>query len=83
PPGGQPLSVAGNPNAPPGGLVFNATFDQPIAVGAMVSQPARWLRSQASSDPVFMGFYALVVLASLVWFVVRVIPTRKRAADGG
>lgn len=83
PPGGQPLSVAGNPNAPPGGLVFNATFDQPVAVGAMVSQPAHWVRGQASSDPVFIGIYGLVVLACLGWFIVRVLPIGKRGAAGG
>lgn len=84
PPGGQPLSVAGNPNAPPGGLVFNATFDQPVALGSIVSQPAHWFRVQARSDPVFMALYLLVVLASLIWFVARVIPIRKRgASDGG
>lgn len=83
PPGGQPLSVAGNPNAPPGGLVFNATFDQPVAIGAIISQPAHWVRGQATTDPVFIGIYGLVVLACLGWFIVRLTPIGKRGAAGG
>lgn len=63
PPGVQPLTVEGNPNAPAGGLLMNAGFQSEISPVRFIDETAVAVRDFAGDDPGFFVFYTAVIAA--------------------
>lgn len=72
PPGQRPLEVIDDPDAPGGGLIFNAAFQRDIPMTDVARTAGRDLYSRARMDqPFFAGISALllttIVAGGLVW----------------
>jgi hypothetical protein len=66
PPGHRPLEVAGMPEAPQGGMVFNAAFQRDVPIGEIARVSARDLYSQARMDKPFYTGLALLLAGTAV-----------------
>jgi hypothetical protein len=65
PPGQRPLQVEGMPEAPQGGLVFNAVFRKDVPVTDVTRITARDLYASARQDKVFYGLFGLLLLGTV------------------
>lgn len=65
PPGQQPLQVDGMPDAPQGGLVFNAAFRADIPVQRVGWVWARDLYSRARLDPTFFAVIGALLIGTV------------------
>lgn len=68
PPGGQPLTVEGDPQAPAGGLVFNTGYWSNFPIGTSIRQAAGGVLRAARADPAFFALYALALLGVIGWW---------------
>ena len=62
PPGGLPMTVDGDSSDPGGGLVFNVTYRQPVALADIIGQTVDSLGDAAAHDPLFFGAYGLAIV---------------------
>ncbi len=70
PPGQRPLAVDGMPEAPQGGLIFNAAFHQDVPLGEVSRIFGRDLLSRARMDQLFFGGLGLLLLGTALGGVV-------------
>ncbi|TVR71111.1 MAG: hypothetical protein EA415_12045 [Sphaerobacteraceae bacterium] len=70
PPGQRPLAVEGMPEAPQGGLIFNAAFHQDVPLGEVSRIFGRDLLSRARMDQLFFGGLGLLLLGTALGGVV-------------
>ncbi len=66
PPGQRPLEVVGDPDAPGGGLIFNAAFQRDIPVVDVARTSGRDLYSRARMDRPFFAGMAVLLLTTVV-----------------
>jgi hypothetical protein len=66
PPGQRPLEVIGMPEAPQGGLIFNAAFYHDIEVTSAARASLRDLYSRARMDKLFFAGFAVLLTSTLV-----------------
>jgi hypothetical protein len=66
PPGQRPLQAAGMPDAPRGGLIFNAAFQTDVPVVEVARISARDLYSRARMDPLFYAGLALLLAGTVL-----------------
>lgn len=79
PPGQQPLEVAGMPEAPQGGLVFNAAFQADVPVQEVGRIGARDLYSRIRLDPAFYAALGMLLMGTLIG---AVLVYRRGESDG-
>lgn len=79
PPGQRPLRVEGMPEAPQGGLVFNASFRKDVPLGEVARVSARDLYSSARQDKAFFGVFAVILLGTVIG---GALAYRRGAPDG-
>jgi hypothetical protein len=65
PPGQRPLEVAGMPDAPQGGLIFNATFQKDVPLSEVARLTGRDLYSSARQDKLFFGLFGILLLGTV------------------
>jgi hypothetical protein len=80
PPGQRPLMVGGQPDAPQGGLIFNAAFYQDVPVGDVSRIFGRDLFSRARMDQLFFGGLGLILIGTVVG---GALIWRRGDRDGG
>jgi hypothetical protein len=80
PPGQQPLRVDGWPEAPPGGLVFNAVYRANVPLASIGRDVARDSRRVARTDPLFVTLMVLLTGSVALW-TAHVARSRK-SQDG-
>jgi hypothetical protein len=66
PPGQLPLVVSGMPDAPQGGMVFNASFQHDVPLGEVARVAGRDLYSRARLDKPFFAVFAVLLVGTVV-----------------
>ncbi|MEX2426071.1 MAG: SH3 domain-containing protein [Thermomicrobiaceae bacterium] len=66
PPGQQPLQVVDMPDAPQGGLIFNAAFQKDVPVGTVARATGRDLYSRARQDTMFFASLGVLLFGTVV-----------------
>lgn len=79
PPGQRPLQVEGMPEAPQGGLIFNASFQSDVPLQEVTRVSARDLYSKARQDPLFYAVYGLLLFGTVAFGAVAY---RRSVPDG-
>lgn len=80
PPGQKPLEVEGDPEAPQGGLIFNAAFYQDVPLGEVSRTFGRDMYSRARMDKLFFGGLGLILAVTAIGGAVIL---RRAGQNGG